>query len=651
MDRRLWCFFPLIAIALLLLPGNLAFAADAKLNVSIEAGNFDRVNTPVTVCLSVPKSCADIKTVMLSDPSGAKIIGQLTKPNLLTPAYDAGSGKVIRQLDLILPKLAKGKTLKLSGDLLAEQPSVADSLAWKHEKGKYAELSAGDRPVMRYMCRPLDKSSTEARFATSKVFHHLYDPAGKNFVTNGPSGLFPHHRGLFFGYTKCSFEGHPKENLWWCHDGEFQSHDGTAAEESGPVLGRHQVNLGWHGKDGNVFAKENREMTVYNLPGGTLVEFATKLKSTVGKVKLDGDSQHAGFQFRAHNDVAAKTKDKTYYLRPDGKDKPGSFRNPDRNNRKASPKSKDLPWNAVSFVIDGKRYTVVYIDSPQNPKPSWHSERDYARFGCFFPFEIDKDKDLTATYRVWLQEGEMTVEQAAALAADMANPPKTVATVTTGEEKPAATTPPQGFTMLFNGKDFTGLRALGHFDPAKYNAMSPKARKALDAKNMAEFKKHWRVENGELVNDGHGSYATSKKDYGDFELWLEYKTIPLADSGIYIRGIPQVQIWDTRKQGGKWSIGADKGSGALWNNPGEGRWPKVHADRPFGEWNSVKVKMIGDRVTVHFNDKLVVDNAPLSNYFNRKAPAYAKGPIQLQTHGGEIRWRNVFIREIPQGEK
>ena len=247
MAYRLWHFFPIIAVVLLLLPGNAAIAAEAKLNVSIEAGNFDRVNTPVTVFVAVPKSCADVKTVALGDAAGNKIIGQLTKPNLLAPAYDAGPGKVVRQLDLILPKLAKGKTLKLGGDLLAEQPSDAEvpagSLAWKHEKDKYAELSAGDRPVMRYMCRPLDKSSPEARFATGKVFHHLYDPSGKRFVTNGPFGLFPHHRGLFFGYTKCSYEGCPQANTWWCHDGEFQSHDGTAGEESGPVLGRHRVNI------------------------------------------------------------------------------------------------------------------------------------------------------------------------------------------------------------------------------------------------------------------------------------------------------------------------------------------------------------------------------------------------------------------------
>ncbi|MBN2216624.1 MAG: DUF1080 domain-containing protein [Pirellulales bacterium] len=211
--------------------------------------------------------------------------------------------------------------------------------------------------------------------------------------------------------------------------------------------------------------------------------------------------------------------------------------------------------------------------------------------------------------------------------------------------------PPPGFIALFNGKDLTGWKGLGHVDPAKYGALSPEKRKALDEKNRAAFIKHWRAEKGELVNDGKGPYATTTKDYGDFELWIEYKTVPKADSGIYLRGMPQVQIWDTTKEGGKWHHGADKGSGGLWNNQGKGHLPLVFADRPFGQWNLLKIKMVGDRVTVYLNDKLVVDDAALENYWNRKKPPYATGPIQLQTHGGEIRWRYIFLREIPREQQ
>ena len=219
--------------------------------------------------------------------------------------------------------------------------------------------------------------------------------------------------------------------------------------------------------------------------------------------------------------------------------------------------------------------------------------------------------------------------------------------------------PPRGFTALFNGKDLTGWRGGETFDHRKLLAMPDSERAAKIAAwtaSMTEVNKqtgkpHWHFEDGELVNDGSGAYASTEKDYGDFELLLEYKTVPRADSGIYLRGCPQVQIWDyTEKE--KFPLGADKGSGGLWNNsPGSpGKDPLVLADNPFGQWNTLDVVMVGARVSVWLNDKLVVDHALLENYYDRKTPVPPKGPIQLQTHGGEIRWRSIFVREIGSDE-
>jgi len=214
-----------------------------------------------------------------------------------------------------------------------------------------------------------------------------------------------------------------------------------------------------------------------------------------------------------------------------------------------------------------------------------------------------------------------------------------------------ALTLPAGFIALFNGQDLAGWRGGDTFDHRKLLDLPADARAAkIEAWNQS-MRPHWRVEGDELVNDGQGAYATTEKDYGDFELLLEYRTVPKADSGIYLRGVPQVQIWDyTEKE--KFNLGADKGSGGLWNNsPGApGKDPLVLADKPFGEWNKFRVLMTGARVSVWLNDKLVVDHANLENYYDRKLPIPAKGPVQLQTHGGEIRWRNVFLREIPAGE-
>jgi hypothetical protein len=212
--------------------------------------------------------------------------------------------------------------------------------------------------------------------------------------------------------------------------------------------------------------------------------------------------------------------------------------------------------------------------------------------------------------------------------------------------------PPKGFVALFNEQDLAGWWGISTEDPAKWMALSAAELAEKKAKSLEDIKKHWSVDGNELVNDGHGLYLSTEKNYGDFELLLEYKTVAKADSGIYLRGIPQVQIWDFTEEGGKWNIGADKGSGGLWNNPKDwaGKDPLVLADKPFGEWNSFRIIMAGEIVTIYLNDKLVVDHARLQNFFNKEGPLPKVGPIQLQTHGGEIRWRNVFLREIGEAE-
>ena len=211
--------------------------------------------------------------------------------------------------------------------------------------------------------------------------------------------------------------------------------------------------------------------------------------------------------------------------------------------------------------------------------------------------------------------------------------------------------PPKGFTSLFNEKDLSGWWGLKTEDPAKWMALPADKLAAKKAASLKDIAQHWSVDGEELVNDGHGLYLSTLKNYGDFELLIDYKTVARADSGIYLRGIPQVQIWDSTEEA-KFRLGADKGSGGLWNNsPGAaGKDPLALADKPFGEWNSFRIIMVGERVSIWLNGKQVVDHARLENYFNRKGQLPRTGPIQLQTHGGEIRWRNVVIREIGSGE-
>jgi hypothetical protein len=210
---------------------------------------------------------------------------------------------------------------------------------------------------------------------------------------------------------------------------------------------------------------------------------------------------------------------------------------------------------------------------------------------------------------------------------------------------------PAGFRPLFNGQDLSGWHGMPHFDPRELAKMTSADREKQIAEWTEDAKKHWSVDAGELVNDGYGAYLVTDEEFTDYELLIDYKTVALADSGIYLKGNPQVQIWDyTDKE--KFSIGSDKGSGGLWNNSAgaPGKDPLKLADKAFGEWNSFRIRQIGARTWVWLNDQLVVENALMENFWDRNAPLFPKGPVSLQTHGGEIRWKNIAVREIPAEE-
>jgi hypothetical protein len=228
-----------------------------------------------------------------------------------------------------------------------------------------------------------------------------------------------------------------------------------------------------------------------------------------------------------------------------------------------------------------------------------------------------------------------------------------------GRDTPAGTQPPKpfikppkGFITLFNGTDLTGWNGTPQFDPAKLAALPEAERKTRLEGWNAELKNHWTVDAGLLVNVGNDACLSTDKDYGDVELLLEYKIAPRTDGGISLRGTPQVQIWDTTKEGGQGDKGADKGSGGLTKNGKDapGRNPLERADKALGEWNSLRILQVGERTTVYLNGKLVVDHARMANAWNAQAALPRQGPIQLAVKTGEIRWRNLFVREIPSPE-
>ena len=194
-------------------------------------------------------------------------------------------------------------------------------------------------------------------------------------------------------------------------------------------------------------------------------------------------------------------------------------------------------------------------------------------------------------------------------------------------------TPPPGFTALFNGKDFTNWQGL--IDIKVRAKMTPEQREAAQKKANEKVLPHWTITNGILHYDGKSNSLQTVKDFGNFELLMDWKLAKKGDSGIYLRGNPQVQMWDN-----------PAGSGGLYNNQKNPKDALVVADNPVGQWNTFHMKMVGDKVTVKLNGKVVVDNTPLENYWFRGQPLPEKGPIELQHHGDPLWFKNIYIKEL-----
>ncbi len=205
-----------------------------------------------------------------------------------------------------------------------------------------------------------------------------------------------------------------------------------------------------------------------------------------------------------------------------------------------------------------------------------------------------------------------------------------------------------GFVTLFNGKDLAGWKGLVA-NPVKRSQMDAATLATAQEKADEVMRKGWEVKNGELVFSGKGDNIVTQKQYGDFEMLVDWKLDANGkegDAGIYLRGSPQVQIWDTSRR----NVGAQVGSGGLYNNKKNASKPLKVADNKLGEWNTFRILMTGDKVTVYLNGELVTDNVVLENYWDAALPIFAKEQIELQAHGTEVYYRDIFIREIPRKE-
>lgn len=268
-----------------------------------------------------------------------------------------------------------------------------------------ADLYFGEEPVVRYMYA-YDPSTPERQHETYKTYHHVFGPGTGAKITKGPGGLYTHHRGLYVGWNKTQFNGQSLD-FWHCRKGEHLKHEKFLEMQAGADHGTMTAEIHWNDAEGEPVIVERRTVTVRAIrPEGASghawqIDWQTVLESRRGEIRLDGDRQHAGFQYRAHNDVADSNGAR--FIRPENfPQQPEAVQVGDAGD---PPAHIDLGWFAMTYERDGQRYTVEYMEHPALPKPSLFSERPYGRFGAFWKATLTPEEPLAMHYRVVVSSG------------------------------------------------------------------------------------------------------------------------------------------------------------------------------------------------------------------------------------------------------
>ncbi len=298
-----------------------------------------------------------------------------------------------------------GKCLRVSfvlSALLMSAPSwiAAATMEWKDTPGKYIDLIRDGKKVLRYMYA-FDTSTQQKKVETFKVFYHVFDETGEKLLTNGPDGdhpypavTFPHHRGIFLGWNKTGCKGQTCDT--WHMKGSVQKHIRVIHQQVSSTRATLKTLIHWIGPEDKVWIEEQREVIVTeSAPDILKADFVCELKAIEGDINLDGDPEHAGFQYRPHNDLAIAPKDnRAKYLFP---------------TETADPKKdQNLPWVGLGYSLNGQSYHVLYGTPPTNPQPHIYSAyRDYGRFGSFFTTVIPQGRTLKLDYRIWVRRGNL----------------------------------------------------------------------------------------------------------------------------------------------------------------------------------------------------------------------------------------------------
>jgi hypothetical protein len=370
-----------------------------KYELQIISPTFSATQIPLKVPINLPEDLSnqDLSEldIRIKAENEGEFPGQILKDS---------DGKF--NLHFVIPSLQEGVTQSLAV-LVQQNKSTQPSFQLDDKETKYLDFLFAGRKICRYMYE-YDVSTPERMEATNKPFFHLFDLSGRYVITNGSGGLYPHHRGLFIGWQRIEC-GEEVFNFWSMEDGAHQKHIVFVENIAGPVLAILSAEINWSDKNSTIILKELRRVTLYKQPAPTvlLMKFESTISPPACDINLLGNAEHAGFQFRAHNDVAEGYVQGVHDAISGNQPKVSYFF-PKENIDLT--KEVDLPWTALSYILKGKKYNIQHINTPENPKNTMYSAyRDYGRFGAAFNTSLKRGESLHMTYYIWAVEGETPV--------------------------------------------------------------------------------------------------------------------------------------------------------------------------------------------------------------------------------------------------
>ena len=386
-------FVGIVLSLIVLFFANCSGTDTVEFNLAVEPSVSITKELPVSVEVTLPSDLQKtpveelLVTLKSDDGKHENITGQIVD----------NEGK--HKLWWILPETNTDEVTHWTATVERGKKLQADAYEWKDTPEKYLDLYLDGKKVFRYEYE-LDNHFVlgETLTAKNKPFYHIYDLSGENKITNGPEeGVWSHHRGIMIGWRNIGVKGEDL-SFWGMEDLTVQKHIEFKKNIAGPVLAQTEALIYWNDSNGNTVIEETRKATIFKqaAPDIMLMDYTSDLKSVSGPITLDGNADHGGVQFRAHNDIADGidgSEKALYYFHQDSIDAHEDF---------------NLPWVSMSYGLNNKKYSILQMDNPDNPQPSmWSAYRDYGRFGPFFKKELNADETLSIHYRFWMSESEM----------------------------------------------------------------------------------------------------------------------------------------------------------------------------------------------------------------------------------------------------